>query len=251
MPTRGRYVVPAVFAIIIAVLGAVWLGLRAIGGTAPAGGTAVVTHSTVLRTSAGSRIAIALPCTMSPAVSGRNPMGLVPAQTPGPVRTGSGTGTVPGTAGAPAPTRVGGWVSPGGNWCEILAAELTHRVQLDSAQRQAAIALQARVRQVVASVRVTRYRPGPCVTTNTGPACPALTAPFTQADVARIRQAMDGAGFRETIVRLSRPGDPGPAGALLYAVGSGPACMLGALGGPAGGFEYPTGRRRDGTCLAP
>ncbi|MFI5937465.1 hypothetical protein [Actinoplanes sp. NPDC051494] len=51
--------------------------------------------------------------------------------------------------------------------------------------------------------------------------------PPTESDVRVARSGLTEAGFPDHVVRLARPGDPAPEGALLYAVKIGDVCVIG------------------------
>jgi hypothetical protein len=78
---------------------------------------------------------------------------------------------------------------------------------------------------------------------------PGRTA--TDADVVSARNALLAAALPQSVVRIARPADPAPTGALVFALLMGDGCVVGYL-------ELGTGRRwhevggllPDGRCLA-
>ncbi|GAA0430298.1 hypothetical protein Aca07nite_39030 [Actinoplanes capillaceus] len=78
--------------------------------------------------------------------------------------------------------------------------------------------------------------------------------PATEADVDMVRQELHDQGFPDALVRLARPNDPAPPGAIMYAVTlpSG-ACIatyaeMGGEGPHSAGISGPL---LDGRCLTP
>jgi hypothetical protein len=63
--------------------------------------------------------------------------------------------------------------------------------------------------------------------------------------------ALRRAGFTDSVARVARTDDPAPPGIVVYAVGDGPACIVGYTDGTSTLGRYIAGRRPDGTCLAP
>ncbi|WFE26335.1 hypothetical protein O7623_23805 [Solwaraspora sp. WMMD791] len=64
-----------------------------------------------------------------------------------------------------------------------------------------------------------------------------------------VRQALIAAGFNEPVVRPARFTDPAPAGAILYAVRAGRACLLGHVRSETAAPPLIVGRLPDDACL--
>ncbi|MFF0379357.1 hypothetical protein [Actinoplanes missouriensis] len=77
--------------------------------------------------------------------------------------------------------------------------------------------------------------------------------PATEADVDMVRRVLHDQGFPDAIVRLARPDDPAPAGAVMYAAAlPGGACIATyAEMGEGPRRAEITGPLLDGGCLAP
>jgi hypothetical protein len=73
----------------------------------------------------------------------------------------------------------------------------------------------------------------------------------TEADAAKVRQALAAGDYAEVTVRLARDSDPTVPGALLYAVRVGDVCVLGDVTPPPDErwHEWYAGLLPDGRCL--
>jgi hypothetical protein len=65
-----------------------------------------------------------------------------------------------------------------------------------------------------------------------------------------LRAALVSAGFSGP-VRPARYTDPAPAGATIYGVHAGAACLVGWVDSGTGAMPQTVGRRDDGGCLPP
>jgi len=66
-----------------------------------------------------------------------------------------------------------------------------------------------------------------------------------------VRQALVAAGFNDPVVRPARYTDPAPAGAILYAVRVGRACLLGHVRSETAAPPLIVGRLPHDACLSP
>ncbi|MFC6020132.1 hypothetical protein ACFP2T_28560 [Plantactinospora solaniradicis] len=91
--------------------------------------------------------------------------------------------------------------------------------------------------------------------------CPTLADPSchgsrptraaTAADVAAAERALAQAGLADSVVRVARPDDPAPDGALVYALRMGDGCVVGYLDvGRGDGDHLVGGLLPNGQCLA-
>jgi hypothetical protein len=164
----------------------------------------------------------------------------------------------------------------GAGVCPRQALDEGRRLELTPDQRRDAEAFSRRVWRAVAAAAPASAGPGGCSPdcptrqypppTVPGPrAQPRTDAPLTVSpqrapevalatagDPAGLERALRAAGFSDVAARLARPDDPAPPGAVLFAVGDGPVCLVGyQTGTPDGGSERLTGRLPDGRCLPP
>ncbi|RZU48479.1 hypothetical protein EV385_0195 [Krasilnikovia cinnamomea] len=127
--------------------------------------------------------------------------------------------------------------------CARISADLIRRTGLTPRQQQVAAQLAPAVDRAASSSRESRTE------------CDSATAVCRRvasaAEVGEVRRSLAAAGFTDAVVRTARPDDPAPAGAVVYAVGSGPACVLGYLSPNSTGVGSTQigGRLPDGTCL--
>lgn len=159
---------------------------------------------------------------------------------------------------------------PDDGHCDRAARDAAIRAHLSADQRAAA---QDRVRDIVGVVHGLHPCPGstaPCVAGGPGAVPRGSGAPLPSGPGAmpggpgampgggapppfapapdQVGAALVAAGFPDTVVRPARLTDPAPVGSLLFAVGIGPACVLG-YDMPGGGSQWVVGRLPDDHCL--
>ncbi|MFC4066255.1 hypothetical protein [Actinoplanes subglobosus] len=94
-----------------------------------------------------------------------------------------------------------------------------------------------------------------CVVSAESQQCREAFAPYrpSEEDVADVGAALAGLGYRDSSVRIARPGDPAPEGALLAAVPIGRLCLLSFNTGRHGSeraMSWVTGRlEATDTCI--
>ncbi|MEU7476542.1 hypothetical protein AB0A63_11210 [Lentzea sp. NPDC042327] len=129
--------------------------------------------------------------------------------------------------------------------CGRVAADIARRTPLTSAQRTAAEQVYNNVQRAMSvDSRCSSAPNDRCVV-------PSRRPPATD-DADRRRTALERAGFVNSVVRIARPDDPAPSGALLYAVPVAEnACLVGYVtsvpGG--GGGSFLGGLLPHGRCL--
>ncbi|MEV6597695.1 hypothetical protein AB0M36_12600 [Actinoplanes sp. NPDC051346] len=130
-------------------------------------------------------------------------------------------------------------------YCARIGADIARRTRLTPEERETATRLAPAVDQAAEGSREHRAGCEP-VAANV---CRRLVA---APDVDDVRDALTAAGFPGVVVRTARADDPAPAGAVLYAVEAGAACLLGYLSQDSvgAGSARVGGRLPDGTCLA-
>jgi hypothetical protein len=235
--SRGRFAVPAVFGVIIMVLGVVWLGLRVLGSSAAPGAPVTVIQTfSGQAASGGMYIACAWAPAAPRAASASAPDGLVPR----PAATRVGVGVMP--SGCPRGITQGGAPS-----------DLARRAPLTNAERSVGQSVAYQVFHVIGALGY--VRPSLiCATGSPGMRCRPSSIRATAAEVVPATRALQAAGYRDVAVRMARPNDPARPGALVYAVAIGPACVVGGWGGSSdtgGEFQFVAGRLPGETCLAP
>jgi hypothetical protein len=152
------------------------------------------------------------------------------------------------TAPSASPYRIAIACAGTGDACERMAADIARRARLSDQERAAGDAVATTVRRALPPLSISGHVDR-CATTPGGP-CRWVGDPPTAADVDQVRAALLAAGFREVTVRLARHDDVAPAGALLYAVTAGPACVVGWEQGPTGS-AFVAGQLPAGGCLPP
>jgi len=137
------------------------------------------------------------------------------------------------------------------DYCDRHVRDLSRRVELTQAQRDALAADQKRAEQALDG-------PGWCV--GPMPADPADCARRRltnraeadrpdPADVEAVRQALREAGFAGAVVRIARRDDPATHGSIFFAIPLGDACFVGYLQSlRGGGSRSLVGRLPDGRC---
>ncbi|WJK41090.1 hypothetical protein O7608_01110 [Solwaraspora sp. WMMA2056] len=123
------------------------------------------------------------------------------------------------------------------DYCDRIAEDLGRRTPLTDEERVAAqprrqALLDGFVRELGADCP---GPPEPC------------RLPATTPDA--VRQALVAAGFTDPAVRSARFTDPAPAGAILYAVRAGRACLLGYVRPETAAPPLIVGRLPDDACL--
>jgi hypothetical protein len=136
---------------------------------------------------------------------------------------------------------------PYGIRCTPPVADLAVRVRLTPAQQLVAATMAGRAVSIVDSTRsgCTPNDHGGSLVQG-GMECLPGSRP---ANPAEIRAALIGAGFVEVVARISVPGDPAPAGSVLYGLRVGDGCLVGYAGATAG--RWIEGPLLDGRCVAP
>ncbi|WP_326549774.1 hypothetical protein [Micromonospora sp. NBC_01813] len=124
------------------------------------------------------------------------------------------------------------------DYCERIAEDLGRRTPLTDDER---VAAQPRRQAVLDSF--VRQLGADC-----GGPLEHCRLPVTTPEA--VRQALIAAGFNDPAVRPARFTDPAPAGAILYAVRAGRACLLGYVRSETATPPLIVGRLPDDTCLS-
>jgi hypothetical protein len=137
------------------------------------------------------------------------------------------------------------------DYCDRYVRDLSRRVELTQAQRDALAADQKRAEQAL-------DRPGRCVWPARSHTVDCARWRLVDragsddpgpADVEAVREALREGGFTDAVVRLARPDDPAMPGSIFFSIPLGDACLLGYMTSlRGGGSRTLAGRLPNGHC---